>query len=228
VVSFIPEVYKRARALLQAHSQSALDRLETAPPDGRWFSRQCCLAQGGTMPGDRSWQSVSWPLKVIFGITFLVGIIGLLWFRIGSWTETISWILLGISIVAALMLLFFADFMRKGAISVQLEATSTDLKAVAKQLEPTGVIGAKLEAIERKFDDHLNDVRKQLERLANLLDERTARLKTIKGQLGPDGDLEKGLKTISDAQGDPTKMKAAVDSLQQTVDKLRENMSTIT
>ena len=182
------------------------------------------------MPGDRSWQSVSWPLKVIFVTTFLAGIIGLLWFRIGSWTETISWILLGISIVAALMLLFptFADFVRRGAISAQLEATSTDLKAVAKQLEPTGVIGAKLETIERKFDDHLNDVRKQLDRFSSLLEERTARLKAIKGQLAIGGDIEKGFKTIADTPEDSARVKAGVASLQQALDKLRENMDAIT
>jgi hypothetical protein len=236
---------------------------------------------GGTMPGERSWQSLSWPLKVIFATTFLTGILGLLWLEIGSWTASVSWILLGISIVAALMLLFpaLADFWRNGpfsaglgrieaglrsvatgtdlnAVAKQLDATGpictkldaierksagldrieaglrsvatgTDLNAVAKQLDATGPICTKLDAIERKFDGHLNDVEKQLERFSSLLDERTARLKAIKGQLGAGGDIEKGFKTIADAQDDAAKIKAGVASLQQAVDKLRENMSPI-
>jgi hypothetical protein len=231
---------------LRVIRERRFDRIETAPDSRKGaFRRSADFAQGDTMRGDANWQSVSWPLKVIFVTTFLTGVIGLLSLRIGNWTETISWILLGISIAMAIMLLFptFADLARKGAISAGLNAicqrldrieirlgalaTSAEVKAVANQLESTGLICTTLVGIKKKVDADPNDIGKQLERLANLLDERTTRLKAIKGQLGSDGDLERGLKTISDAQGDPPKMKAAVDSLQQAVDKLRENMSTI-
>jgi hypothetical protein len=189
------------------------------------------------MPGDGRWQRVSWPLKTIFVTTFLAGIIGLLWLRIGNWTDSISWILLGISIAAALMLLVpsFADFVRNGAITGGLDriteclrsvATASGLSAVATQLEPTGPICKKLADIEKKIDGRLDNVEKRLDQFSTLLGDRTARLQAVKAQLGEDGAIQKAFQTINSAQDDATKIKG-VASLQNAVDELRRNMREI-
>jgi hypothetical protein len=223
------------------------------------------------MPGDRIWQSVSWPLKVIFVATFLAGLIGLLWLRIGNWTESISWILLGISLGVALLLLLppLAEIVRRGAIvagldriekgmdslakgadleavAKQLEATGAigaalgrvetgmgslatgaDLAAVAKQLETTGPIRTQLEAVEQKLDDRLKGVEKKLERFSTLLDERAARLRAVKDQIGAGGDIDKGLQTITADASDATKVTAGVASVQQLVNTLRSEIDAI-
>src|ERR1700692_2568508 len=58
------------------------------------------------MPRDGTSWSVFWPLKMIFVTTFLASMIGLVWFRSRSGDEWIDWILLGVSIGVALVMLF--------------------------------------------------------------------------------------------------------------------------
>jgi hypothetical protein len=196
-------------------------------------------------------QSVSWPLKLLFVTTFVIGMIGLLWLRIGGWTETISWVLIGISIATALMLLFptFAEIVRKGAITA-------GLSDVANKLEINGPIGTKLDAAEARLGDRLKNIEKQLEnvvrptdgslalveskldgrlakiderlgQLSNIIGEKNARLAAIRAEFDPQGAVGKQLKGVSDASDDAVKLKPAIASLQKAIDDVCKDLDAI-
>jgi hypothetical protein len=191
-----------------------------------------------------------------FVTTFLVAMIGLVWFRIwNAESVTVDWVLLGVSVVLALLLMFptFADLVRKGAVSERLDAidekigriqsgltalaAASDLKAVVKQLGPEGDVARKLDAMDQRavlvqaaLDAAVSgtDVKaKQLKRLTTQLNEQTALLTSIKGQLGDQGEIQTGLQSLAGAKGDAEKVETGIAALQKAVNKLNASVNNI-
>jgi hypothetical protein len=144
--------------------------------------------------------SVSWPLKVIFVVTFVVGIIGLFCRGIVPWAEPTSWILIGISIAMALLLLAptLADFMRNGAINAALNKVAERLNSLvastgglAKKVEENSTkaggtetnLGGRLKTIEDQLNNLVRPSDGRLVTIESKLDGRLAKIEERLGQL---------------------------------------------
>jgi hypothetical protein len=149
------------------------------------------------MQGDGTSRRLFWPLELVFVTTFVVGILGLIWFRIWSAeSDGVDWVLLGIAVAAAVVLQLprFTDLLRRGAIATQLEQAITRIDAIEKQLAliraglsaiaADGPIRADLQALARQLEAQGNGERDEIRALRTAVDELRASVEPIKKQRG--------------------------------------------